>query len=57
MEKPMFRKTTAYLKSNTGVTLVEYGLIAALLAVAVAVILGTLGDNMNGVFTSINNRV
>lgn len=41
----------------TGVTLIEYGLIAALIAVALATVLGTVGTNLNSVFTTISTKV
>ncbi len=40
-----------------GVTLIEYGLIAALIAVALATILGTVGNNLKTVFTTISTKV
>lgn len=40
-----------------GVTLIEYGLIAALIAVALATILGTVGTNLNTLFTTISTKV
>lgn len=40
-----------------GVTLIEYGLIAALIAVALATILGTVGTNLNTLFTTVSAKV
>jgi len=40
-----------------GVTLIEYGLIAALIAVALATILGTVGTNLNTLFTTVSTKV
>lgn len=47
----------ARLTSEKGQTLVEYGLILALIAVAVVVILGTMGTNLNTLFTNISNDI
>ncbi|MBI2236877.1 MAG: Flp family type IVb pilin [Magnetospirillum sp.] len=40
-----------------GATAIEYGLIAALLAVAIVTILGTAGENLTGVFTKVSNEL
>ena len=40
-----------------GVTLIEYGLIAALIAVALATVLGTVGTNLNSLFTTVSTKV
>jgi pilus assembly protein Flp/PilA len=42
------------LTSDTrGVTAIEYGLIAALIAVAAVVIMGTVGTNLTGTFSQV----
>ena len=41
------------IKGESGVTAVEYGLIAALIAVAAVTIMGTVGTNLSGVFSKI----
>jgi pilus assembly protein Flp/PilA len=40
-----------------GVTLIEYGLIAALIAVFLAAILGTVGTNLNSLFNTVSTKV
>jgi pilus assembly protein Flp/PilA len=40
-----------------GVTALEYGLIASLIAVAIIGILSTVGTNLTNVFTSISNKL
>jgi pilus assembly protein Flp/PilA len=45
-----FRKL---LKNNKGATAIEYGLIAALIAVAAIGAMSTLGDNLNGTFSNV----
>jgi pilus assembly protein Flp/PilA len=50
--------TTARLIDNKkGVTAVEYGLIAALIAVAAVVIMGTTGTNLSSVFNTVANNL
>jgi pilus assembly protein Flp/PilA len=43
--------------NEEGATAIEYGLIAALLAVAIVTILGTAGENLSGVFTKVSNEL
>ena len=46
----MFKKL---MKSEAGATAIEYGLIAAGIAVAIAVVVFTVGSKLNGLFTNI----
>ena len=48
---------TRKLHRQSGVTMIEYALIAALVGVAAIVALGTLGTNISGKFTSIGTSV
>ena len=41
------------LKDQKAVTAIEYGLIAALIAVAAVVVMGTAGTNLSGVFSQV----
>ncbi len=41
------------LRDEAGATAIEYGLIAALIAVALITALGTLGNNLAGTFSSV----
>lgn len=41
------------IDSQKGVTMIEYALIAALVAVAAIVTLGLLGDELNTIFQSV----
>ncbi|MEZ5932168.1 MAG: Flp family type IVb pilin [Alphaproteobacteria bacterium] len=43
------------LKDESGATAIEYGLIAALVSVAIIGILGTLGDNLTTTFTTVSD--
>lgn len=45
------------IKSQKGVTMIEYALIAALVSVVAITILGTVGDNLTEVFTSVSNAL
>lgn len=44
-------------KSEKGATAIEYGLIAALIAVAIITALTTLGTKLNATFTSISSKL
>jgi pilus assembly protein Flp/PilA len=45
------------LKDESGVTAIEYGLIAALVAVAILAILQTLGGSLVTIFTAISTAL
>ena len=45
------------IKEESGQTLVEYGLIVALLSIAAIVILSTLGQDIVNVFTSVSSEL
>lgn len=38
---------TRFMKDESGATAIEYGLIAALIAVVIITTLGAIGDNLN----------
>lgn len=42
------------MKNEDGATAIEYGLIAALIAVAAIVAMGALGENLTGTFGDVN---
>jgi len=44
---------TKLLQDEAGVTAIEYGLIAALIAVAAVTIMGTVGTNLSGTFSKV----
>ncbi|MFI5024008.1 MAG: Flp family type IVb pilin [Alphaproteobacteria bacterium] len=48
-----FVKSALALKSNEGVTAIEYGLIAALIAVAIIVAVTLIGTNLSLTFNTI----
>jgi pilus assembly protein Flp/PilA len=41
------------LRNEDGATAIEYGLIAALIAVAAVTVMGTVGTNLSGVFNTV----
>lgn len=46
-----------FLKNKSGATAIEYGLIAALIAVAVIGGVSSLGQNANATFTTISSSM
>ncbi len=48
--KNLFKK---FLKDEEGVTAIEYGLIAALIALAIIVAVGLIGTNLNTAFNNV----
>ena len=48
------RTLRRFLNDETGATAIEYGLIAALVSVALITILGTLGTSLEDTFTRIS---
>jgi pilus assembly protein Flp/PilA len=46
-----------FLNDDSGATAIEYGLIAAGIAVAIITAVNTLGTNLNTTFTSISTQL
>ncbi len=46
-----------FLKDESGATAIEYGLIAALIAVAVITALTTLGTNLTNTFNAVSTKL
>ncbi|MFO1187398.1 MAG: Flp family type IVb pilin [Alphaproteobacteria bacterium] len=46
-----------FVKDESGVTAMEYGMIAALIAVAILTALGTIGTQLNTTFTKIGTSL
>ena len=46
-----------FLKNESGATAIEYGLIAAGIAVAIIMIVDTLGGILSGTFTKVSDGV
>jgi pilus assembly protein Flp/PilA len=48
---------TKLIRNEEGATAIEYGLIAALIAVAAIAAMGTLGSNLNTTFGKVNTNL
>jgi pilus assembly protein Flp/PilA len=46
-----------FVKDESGATAIEYGLIAAGIALAIIAVVNGLGSNLNAKFTSINSSL
>jgi pilus assembly protein Flp/PilA len=46
-----------FLKNEDGVTAIEYGLIAALIGVAIITAVGLVGTGLNSTFTSVSSNL
>ncbi len=46
-----------FLSDESGATAIEYGLIAAGIALAIIAVVNGLGTNLNNVFTSVNTSL
>ncbi len=53
----MSKFVTRFLKNESGATAIEYGLIAALIAVVIIGGLSTLGSNLESKFTEASTEV
>lgn len=56
MEK-LVLATRRFLRDEEGVTAIEYGMIAALIAIVILVAVGVVGENLNAVFQRIADCV
>ena len=53
----MKRSITKFLSDETGATAIEYGLIAAGIALAIIGAVNSLGTTLNGTFASVNTSL
>ncbi len=51
------KRIKRFLKEEEGATMIEYGLIAALVSVAAVAILFTVGQSLTTVFTTVNTNL
>lgn len=51
----MFQVLSNFVRDKSGATAIEYGLIAALIAVVIIAILTNVGQDLTKVFTSVDN--
>ena len=49
----MMNALTRLMRSKDGATAIEYGLIAALIAVAAVVVMGQVGTNLSSTFNTV----
>lgn len=57
IKSKMSRLANAFLASRRGATAIEYGLLAALVAVAIAVAVTTLGTDLAATFTGVSTEL
>jgi pilus assembly protein Flp/PilA len=57
MECPMQQRFRRFIKDQAGVAAIEYGLIAALIAVVIIGAVTTLGTNLTSTFSSVANAL
>jgi pilus assembly protein Flp/PilA len=55
--KPMKTLVSKFLRDEAGATAIEYGLIAAGIALAIISVVNGLGTTLSGKFDSINNSL
>lgn len=53
--KSVMNELRTFVRDEDGVTAIEYGLIAALIALAIVVGAGALGTSLNNMFQAIGN--
>lgn len=53
----MIRKFSRFYRDESGVTAIEYGLIAALIAVVIIGAVTTVGTDLKGVFGTVGNSL
>jgi len=53
MENSMKNLVTRFVSDESGVTAIEYGLIAALIAVVIIVAVSTVGKNLSTTFSTV----
>jgi len=53
----MFATLMRLVRNEDGVTAIEYGLIAALIAVAAVTVMGTVGTNLSTTFNTIAGKL
>jgi pilus assembly protein Flp/PilA len=56
-EIKMSKFVTSFLKNESGATAIEYGLIAALVAVVLVTALTTLGTNLSTTFGKVSSKL
>ena len=57
VRRPKMKFFSKITKNEEGATAIEYGLIAALIAVAAIVAMGSLGTNLSNTFNKVSNSM
>ena len=55
--RPMRDLCIRFAKDDSGATAIEYGLIAAMIAVAISAAVKTVGSNVKTIFTSVSTAL
>ena len=53
----MFAEFSKLLRNESGVTAIEYGLIASLIAVAAVTVMGSVGTALNATFSTVASNL
>lgn len=53
----MTKLIQSFIHNESGATAIEYGLIAALIAVAAIAAMGTLGNNLSNTFSNVASKL
>jgi pilus assembly protein Flp/PilA len=53
----MIKQFKSFTRDESGATMIEYGLIAALVAVAAIVALQALGTSISSIFTAVGTKI
>jgi pilus assembly protein Flp/PilA len=53
----LWAKKEAFVRCEKGATAIEYGLIAAGIAVAISAIVFTMGDSLIDLFTNVSGKI
>lgn len=57
MTHTLFQSVRQFWRDESGVSAIEYGLLAALVALAIVTGAGALGTDLNQIFTSIGTKL
>ncbi len=57
MTKKLIRFTKVLWEDDAGATAIEYGLIAALIAVVIVATVTTIGNNLKNIFTNVASNL
>lgn len=57
LDNAQLRVLSTLIRDANGATAIEYGLIAALIAVAAVVVMGTVGTNLSSTFNSVSTNL